>query len=152
MKENLEEDLSQSESPLNNLRKSLLRSTVHSRSESSLIDFKNPLDNSPVYKKRESDPSFERLLNDKYRKEQEEEKIKMEVKSKKNLLKKINKSIRKDYFLLFFLFLSSSFNFNYLFLPFIVIGGIYLTCIEISFRNFCHWVYQLFADIQSYYI
>ena len=129
MKENLEEDLSQSESPLNNLRKSLLRSTVHSRSESSLIDFKNPLDNSPVYKKRESDPSFERLLNDKYRKEQEEEKIKMEVKSKKNLLKKINKSIRKDYFLLFFLFLSSSFNFNYLFLPFIVIGGIYLTCI-----------------------
>ena len=66
---------------------------------------------------------------DKGRKEEEQERLKMEVKLKKKLLYKVNRAIIKDYIQFFFLLLSSSLNFNYLFLPFIFIGVIYLTCI-----------------------
>ena len=129
MNEKLDDNLNLNEAPLGIKRKSITRSRVYSSSESSKIGINNPYDNSPIFKKRESEASFERLLNDKLRKEQDEEKLKHEVKLKKNLIRKLNISIIKDYFLFFILFLSSSFNFNYLFLPFILIGTLYLTCI-----------------------
>ena len=88
MNEKLDDNLNLNEAPLGIKRKSITRSRVYSSSESSKIGINNPYDNSPIFKKRESEASFERLLNDKLRKEQEEEKLKHEVKLKKNLIKK----------------------------------------------------------------
>ena len=130
MKESDKDDENiKSDATLNNIRKSLLRSTVYSRSSSSQIEYKLPSQNKATFQKRESAASFERILNNKIKKQEEEERIKMEIKSKKKLLKKVNKAIRKDYLVFFFLFLSSSLNFNYLFMPFIFIGAVYLSCI-----------------------
>ena len=102
MNEKLDDNLNLNEAPLGIKRKSITRSRVYSSSESSKIGINNPYDNSPIFKKRESEASFERLLNDKLRKEQDEEKLKHEVKLKKNLIRKLNISIIKDYFLFSF--------------------------------------------------
>ena len=115
-----DEEIIKSDQTLNQIRKSLIRGTVHSR---------KPHQYKTTYQKRESDYSFERILNNKVKKAEEEEKLNMEVKLKKKLLKRVNTSIRKDYLIFFFLFLSSSFNCNYLFLPFIFVGTLYLSCI-----------------------
>ena len=130
MKENdREEIILNSDMTLNKIRKSLIRSTVYSRSSSTQIDEKVPYPKKTNRSKRESLISFDRILNNKLKREEEQERIKMEVKAKKKLIKKVNQAIRKDYIIFFFLFLSSSLNFNYFFLPFIFIGGIYLSCI-----------------------
>ena len=130
MKESDKDDANlKNDETINKIRKSLLRSTVYSRSSSSQVDYKLPSQNKTTFQKRESTASFERILNNKIKKQEEEERIKMEIKSKKKLLKKVNQAIRKDYLVFFFMFLSSSLNFNYLFLPFIFIGAIYLSCI-----------------------
>ena len=115
-----DEEIIKSDQTLNQIRNSLIRGTVHSR---------KPHQHKTTYQKRESDYSFERILNNKVKKAEEEEKLNMEVKLKKKLLKRVNTSIRKDYLIFFFLFLSSSFNCNYLFLPFIFVGTFYLSCI-----------------------
>ena len=85
MKESDKDDENiKSDATLNNIRKSLLRSTVYSRSSSSQIEYKLPSQNKATFQKRESAASFERILNNKIKKQEEEERIKMEIKSKKN--------------------------------------------------------------------
>ena len=133
MKENLNEDINESSSPLNNIKNSLLNVSLNSRAESSQFNIRNPHKFKTTFIKGENESTFEKILNDKLKREEENDKINMEVKLRKKLLKKLNTYIIKDYLLFFFLFLSSSFNFNFLFLPFIFIGAIYLTCIG-SFR------------------
>ena len=97
--------------------------------KASLYENRKPFQNKTTYKKGESNAPFERILNNKLELEEKEKKLRMEIKQKKKLIRKVNKSIRKDYILFFFLFLSSSFNFNYLFLPYIFLGTIYLSCL-----------------------
>ena len=141
MKESNQEELILDDSNINNSRKSLLRSTVSSSQNYQ----RNPFKKKTAIRKRETELSFERILNNKIKKQEEEERIKMEVKSKKKLLKRVNTAIRKDYLIFFFLFLSSSLNFNYLSLPFIIIGLLYLSCIgNFKFRAMR---FKYFAEI-----
>ena len=129
MKENNQEELITNIPSFNNIRRSVRGSTVYSRSSSSQHKSRVPYQNKTTYKKRESEYTFDRILNNKIKQQEEEERLKMEVKMKTKLLKKVNTAIRKDYLVFFFLFLSSSLNFNYLYLPFIFIGTLYLSCI-----------------------
>ena len=127
MKEGNDDDLNQINFNIENLRGSLERTKIISTKQ---FKGRSKKQHKTSYQKRESDYySFERILNDKVRKEEEQERLKMEVKLKKKLLYKVNRAIIKDYIQFFFLLLSSSLNFNYLFLPFVFIGVIYLTCI-----------------------
>ena len=105
MKESDKDDANlKNDETINKIRKSLLRSTVYSRSSSSQVDYKLPSQNKTTFQKRESTASFERILNSKIKKQEEEERIKMEIKSKKKLLKKVNQAIRKDFLHVFIIF------------------------------------------------
>ena len=60
-----DEEIIKSDQTLNQIRNSLIRGTVYSR---------KPHQNKTTYQKRESDYSFERILNNKVKKAEEEEK------------------------------------------------------------------------------
>ena len=79
---------------------------------------------------QDTETSFDKIILKKVQKEEKELKMQIQLKERQKLLKKLSSCIRKDYIVFFFILLSSSFNYNYFFLPFIVIGMMYLFCIE----------------------
>ena len=117
-----EDESSSSNSLLNILKKS---------------DAKN-LDNNLIKKTStisENETTFDKQIIKKIEKEEKEMRIQMKLKEKKKFLKKLTSASRKDYIVFFFLLISSSFNYNYFFLPFIAISMLYLLCIEnLNFR------------------
>ena len=73
--------------------------------------------------KRDSQTSFDRALLYKVRKEQHK------------IISQVRALYRKDYIVFFFILISSAFNFNYLFLPFVIFALIYFFLIEkLSFK------------------
>ena len=78
----------------------------------------------------ETETTFDKQIIKKVEKEEKELRIQMKLKEKKKFLKKLTTASRKDYLVFFFLLISSSFNYNYFFLPFIAISMLYLLCIE----------------------
>jgi hypothetical protein len=78
----------------------------------------------------DSELSFDKMLLKKIHKEEKELKIQMQLKERNKLIKQLYTASSKDYIVFFIYLISSSFNYNYSFLPFIGIGMIYLLCIE----------------------
>ena len=75
--------------------------------------------------KRDSQTSFDRALLYKVRKEEEEENLKKRIKEQHKIISQVRALYRKDYIVFFFILISSAFNFNYLFLPFVIFALIY---------------------------
>ena len=85
--------------------------------------------------KRDSQTSFDRALLYKVRKEEEEENLKKRIKEQHKIISQVRALYRKDYIVFFFILISSAFNFNYLFLPFVIFALIYFFLIEkLSFK------------------
>ena len=103
----------------------------------------NIFNNNVTNLRTESQSSFDKAIINKIKKEENELKIQMELKERKKLLKKITWATRKDYIFFFFLLIASSFNYNYLFLPFIAISMLYLLCIENFNKLSMRWKYFL---------
>ena len=70
--------------------------------------------------------SFGTDLKIQIEKEEEEQRQALKMKAEKKLYDKISKYITKDYLMFFFMLLAPSFNYNYLFLPYLFIGMLYL--------------------------
>ena len=92
---------------------------------------------------RNSQTSFDRALLYKIRKEEEEENLRKLQKERERLLGQVNSLQRKDYTVFFFLLFSSSFNYNYLFLPLVFIALIYFLALEKLSRGFLKLKYFL---------
>ena len=126
MKESNNEDSTQKIFDIDSLRDSLERAK---KFQTTQFKGRSKKQHKTAHQGKVTGYTFERILNDKARKQEEKERIKMEIKSKKKLIHKINRAIAKDYIQFFFLLFTSSLNFNYLFLPFSLIGVIYLPLI-----------------------
>ena len=126
MKENDKEE----EESDNSSNKMLFEKTKTSRNILNRRNFKTikRIKNSSL--NNESELSFDKMLLKKIHKEEKELKIQMQLKERNKLIKQLYTSSTKDYIVFFIYLISSSFNYNYSFLPFIGIGMIYLLCIE----------------------
>ena len=119
MKENYTEDEESDSSSNNNLINLFSKKNSEINNEKD----KNTLRN-------DSEISFDKAILNKVQKEEKELQAQMMLKERQKILKKLSESRRKDYIVFFIILISSSFNFNYFFLPFIIIGMLYLLCLE----------------------
>ena len=71
MKENLNEDLNESSSPLNSLKNTLLNVSLNTRAQSSQFNRRNPHKFKTTFIKGENESTFEKILNDKLKQEEE---------------------------------------------------------------------------------
>jgi hypothetical protein len=132
MREN--DNVEESNTMLNNVPESLSRIPTNKSEVYIEMQDKNPI--TPNRNRissnlsRNSQTSFDRALLYKIRKEEEEEILRKQQKEREKLIGEVNSLLRKDYIVFFFLLMSSAFNFNYLFLPIIVIAMAYFHALE----------------------
>ena len=94
------------------------------------LEDKNPALQEGLSLRNDSQTSFTKALLSKVQKEEEEEFLKMKMKESQKLLNLIKSLSRKDYIVFFFVLTSCGLNYNYLFLPFVLICIIYYFAIE----------------------
>ena len=94
------------------------------------LEDKNPALQEGSSLRNDSQTSFTKALLSKVQKEEEEEFLKLKMKETQKLLNLIKSLYRKDYIVFFFVLISCGLNYNYLFLPFVLICIIYYFAIE----------------------
>ena len=94
------------------------------------LEDKNPTLQEGSSLRNDSQTSFTKALLNKVQKEEEEEFLKMKMKESQKLLNLIKLLSRKDYIVFFFVLISCGLNYNYLFLPFVLICITYYFAIE----------------------
>ena len=100
------------------------------------LEDKNSLERSSSSKTdRDSETSFTKQLLKKVKIEEEEENMKKMMKKTQKLINQIKSLSRKDYIVFFLILLSCGLNYNYLFLPLILLSIIYYFALEsISYK------------------
>ena len=95
------------------------------------LEEKNPSErSSSSTSNRDTETSFTKALLKKVKIEEEEENMKKLMKKTQKLISQIKSLSRKDFIVFFFILVSCGLNYNYSFLPFVLISIIYYFAIE----------------------
>ena len=104
--------------------------------------------------RKDSQTSFDRALMNEVREEEQENYLKKKIKERERIKSQLNSMITKDYIVFFVIMVSTGLNFNYLYLPIVLISIIYFILIEkISYKLMkCRFFFEIFTVGYASYI